>query len=208
MAVTDAYFTAAQYRSAISKSDTGDDAQIAIDAVSISNYIARRIGRFFTRDSATVPRVYLPDYLDGSSGRTLIIHDLAIKVGLIVTIDTNGDGAFTDETALVLDTDYILQPEDAEFGPEPAPWTRIELAPWGSYRYWPRRKRVQVMASFGWPAIPTAVQRGAIDLCAIMRLESPRARREFMNIDQAVEMSPEAQRIVWNLIKTYRRVRF
>lgn len=197
MAVTDAYATAVQYRGIISKSDIADDAAILVDLTAISRYMEGRLGRFFTQDAAAVSRLYVPS----ESTTVLRVDDLSAAPSS-VKIDDDDDGVFTDETALAA-ADYELCPLNADKGPEVYPWDSIRLTPWGSRSYFPAGVRVQVTAKFGWPAVPSAIQRACIHLTAILRLESPRATRRIQELDQVIETSPDAQRIIRQLTQQY-----
>ncbi len=203
MAVEDAYADATAYRDRTQKTDTGDDATIDLQLLAISRIIDRGTGRFFTRDVATVNRTYFVDPL-APNARMLLTDDIATKTGLIVTIDEANDGSFAGDPALVA-LDFELLPLNAEFGPEPKPWTSIHLASWGNRQFWPPGKRVQVAASFGWPAIPQSIIEGTIDATAQLRLETPRATQTIDSMGSIEKVSPTAASIVKTLIHAYMR---
>jgi len=132
MAVTDAYATAAEYRSVITKTDAGEDSEVLADLTAISRFLERRTGRFFNVDASDVTRIIVPGegYPEPSGGQTrLYIDDLSADPTSI-KIDEDDDGLFTDETGLA-STDYILGPQNADVGPEPSPYTHIDLTRWG-----------------------------------------------------------------------------
>src|SRR6185369_1791530 len=113
MAVTDPYATPQQYRAIVSKSDTGDDGEIAADLLAVSRYVDRCLGRFFTKDAAPVARVFtLPGslrrpvmtvplgwaesenpYVYGGWSRSIELDDL-VAAPTSVILDTDRDGLF------------------------------------------------------------------------------------------------------------------
>lgn len=217
MAIGDAYATPSQYRAVLDKTDTGEDAEIAEDLLAVSRYLDRALGRFFSRDTAPQARVYVvpaagrpwPGWAEaenpwryGGLVRVLYIDDL-VSVSS-VAVDQDRDGTF--ETTLA-PSDYELLPRDAALRPEPEPYTAIELLPWGSLPALSPGMRVRVEGIWGWPSVPMAVQRATIHLTGILRLESPRAQRQLQaGLETAIETSREAQSIVQELVRHYRRV--
>ncbi len=219
MAVTDAYATAAEYKLVVSKTDAGDDAEILVDLKAISRLIDRRLNRFFTQEAA-VTRIYMPKpqgsiragwaeaenpYVAGPLTRILYIDDLETLT--TIKIDEDRAGSFADETALAA-ADFELTPRNAPVGSDPEPYTAIELTEWGAKNAFPPGARVEVIGTWGWPAVPAAVARATIHLTGILRLESPRATRRIQeNMDSAFETSKAANDIISELIRNYRRVR-
>lgn len=199
MPVSDSYATAAQYRAILGKTDTSEDAEILDDLTAVSRYMDGKLGRFFTKDAAAVKRVYVPS----AASDTLWVDDLA-AAPTSIKVDEDLDGSFADETAYA-GTDYELRPLNAADGPETWPYTHIIIPPWSKKGNWPRGGRVEIDAVFGWPAVPKAIERATIHLTGILRLESPRATNRIVEIEDVVQASPEAQRIIWQLMKTYAR---
>lgn len=203
MPLSDAYSTAATYRALLSKSDTAEDPEILDDLTAVSRFLDYRLGRFFTKDAAVVARVYLPEI----ATLKLYVDDIASKTGLLVKVDEDLDGLFTDETAWAA-TDYRLLPLNADKEPEAKPWTAIEITPWGTKTRFARRYPVEVTATFGWPAVPKAIERATVHLTGILRLETPRATSRIPEgIEAAISASPEAQRILRELAGQYARPR-
>lgn len=220
MPIGDAYATAAEYRAVVQKTDTGQDAEIAQDLLAVSRYLERRLGRFFNKDTTAQERIYVappagralrPDWAEtenpwryGGLSRVLYIDDLA-QAPEAVSLDLDRDGVY--ETALAA-SDYELLPRNAPLGPEAAPYTAIELAPWGRFGGWPPGVRVKVRGIWGWPAVPAAIKRATIHLTALLRLETPRASRQMTaGLETALETSREAQSIVDELYRHYARLR-
>jgi hypothetical protein len=200
MAITDAYATAAAYKTRIGKTDSTLDVQILEDLTSISRYIESRVGRFFTLDASAVNRVYIKPRL--SDPTILHIDDLVVITS--ITIDTDNDGSFADETALV-SADYELLPRNAGLGPEVKPFTEILATAVGAQQTWPSGLRIEVSATFGWPAIPQTIINACIDVAAILRIESPRATRRIPEMGSAIEQSKESQDIVMAVVSAYRK---
>ncbi len=91
---------------------------------------------------------------------------LATTTGLSVATDLSGDGTF--ETSWTRDVDYEVAPVNAPFAsPNPQPWRQLRvigslLFPYPIIGIMARPERVQVTATWGWPAIPDAVKRATI----------------------------------------------
>jgi hypothetical protein len=199
LAVTDAYASAATYRGLISKTDTGEDAEILTDLTAISRYMERRLGRFFTTDADNVNRVYQAVQYSNQP-KSLFIDDL-VTVDHI-KVDTDDDGSFGDESAWAT-TDYELRPRNAADGPEPGPYTEVFIPPWSSKDLWGQH-RVEIGGKFGWPAVPSAIEQACVQLTGILRLETPRATRSVnVGAETVLETSRQAQEIVMALMTVY-----
>jgi len=201
MAVTDAYATAATYRGLVSKSDTGEDAEILTDLTAISRYMERRLGRWFTVDASAVARVYETTLLSNQP-KSLFIDDLVALTS--IKVDEDDDGSFADESAWA-STDYELLPHNATDGPEPGPYTQIHIPPWSSKDLWGNH-HVEITATFGWPTVPSAIEQACVQLTGILRLETPRATRSVnVGAETVLETSRAAQDIVTGLSAVYAR---
>ena len=207
MAITDAYATAAEYRARIDKSSNADDTELDLDLEAVSRYVEFRLKRFFNIDASDITRVFAV----GSQGacpprgwRSLWITDLAAAPSS-VKIDKAGTGVFTDETALA-SSDFELWPLNAPLGPEPKPYTRIDIPSWSSEAAWPHGARVQIVGTWGWPTVPAAIKRAVIDLTAILRIESPRATDRIPDeLASTVTTSPTGQAIVRQIMIAYEK---
>ena len=126
-----------------------------------------------------------------------------------VTIDSDNDGSFADETALSLTEftgDVIYHPLGGLLG-QSEPITGIEMTGNGTqYRSWPRNLMVQIIGKHGWPAIPDPIKAAVIQLTGILRLETARATNQITNVDTTIAASPPAQRIINDLMNAYRNV--
>lgn len=196
MAITDAYATAAQYRAVTGKTDTSQDAEILIDLKAVSRYLEGKMGRFFNKDADDVARIYIPE----NNLVSIAVNDLS-AAPTTVQVDTDDDGTYATTLAA---TDYELLPLNSDKGPEPWPFTRIGMTPWGNYSCFHRAVRVKVTAKFGWPAIPIAIQQATCNLTAILRLESPRATTRIAELDGVMETSQQAQNIIQQLTGQYK----
>jgi hypothetical protein len=197
MALGDPYATAAQYRAVI-KPDASDDqdASILTDLKAVSRYLEGKLGRVFNKDAADTTVLYVPD----RSGEVLSIGDYA-AAPTSVSLDLNGDGVAEE---LVDVGDYEMHELDALLRAEPWPYTHIVATRWGSRGSWSRGVRVALVGRRGWPAVPAGVHSATIQFTAIYRLESPRATRRIQELGDAIESSPDAQRILKALIDQYR----
>lgn len=205
MAVTDAYATAAQYRSAIGKDDTSEDTDVLTDLTAITRYLETRLQRFFTKDAAAVDRNYYMTRIVRKElrGELFYLPDDLVSVTTF-TSDENDDG--TAETAWTSGTDFLLWPRNAAVGSEPAPYQAL-FVPYASTTTlrWVPGRLATLNGVFGWPAVPSAIQRGTIHLTAILRLETPRAERQVSAIGEILGASSQAQGIIYDLIQNYAR---
>lgn len=215
MAVGDAYATKAQYKAVFAKTTAANDAEIDRDLLAVSRTIERELKRFFNVDVADVARDYwaptgggqvMPEaenpwrYCKGS--RELDIDDLVSLTSVLV--DDNGDG--TPETAYTVNSDFLLTPLNAPDGPEARPYLTLVLPEWSSKQAWPPGRLVRVTGKFGWPAVPKAIERACIELCGILRLESPRATNRIQEgMDAVIGTSRAAQTIITDLRRYYGR---
>jgi hypothetical protein len=142
------YITTAELKAfrEIELDDTVDDVQIGLAITAASRAVDRFCGRQF--GSAEQDRYYVASrdpshyyhqwYAD--------IDDIQTTDGLVVSVDTDGSGAYSD----VL-TDSILAPLNAEA--DGKPWTKIALS---------RSGNVKVHATFGWTDVPASVKQATL----------------------------------------------
>lgn len=205
MAIGDAYATVQDYRALTGKSSTDQDLQLQGDLLAVSRLLDRLTGHVetgFNKDEAAVKRIFLPDPY-APDAALLFVPPLA-AAPVSVKIDTDGDGLFTDETALAA-TDYQRLPLNAAAGPIARPWTALRLTRWAAtYASWPQHLHVEVDAVWGWPAVPDMVRRATVELVAILRIESPRATSQVNELQNVLEVSSAGQRVVRDLVATLR----
>lgn len=200
MSVDASYATAAQYRAVINATDSGKDPEIENDLAAVSRYIDGKLMRFFGKDNGPIARIYEIQ----ENQKSFWLDDIS-GVPIAVRMDLDCDGVF--ETTLE-STDFELLPLNADKGPEPRPFMSIRMTPWGKYGSFKAGARVEVTAKFGWPAVPKAIERAAIHLTAIVRLETPRATRRIPDLGESIEASPDAMSIIRQLMDRYKRVKY
>lgn len=142
------YITEAEVKATLTLDGTTfADADVvrAVDAANAA--VDQLFGRSFSLDGAASDRYYPVRRRHES---VLPIHDLTRTTTISVAVDANGDGIF--ETALVENTDYVLNPLNAEA--DGLPFEEIAMLksflPLG-------RRRVKVTGTFGWPAVPSQI---------------------------------------------------
>ena len=202
MTIGDAYGTAAQYRAKYNVvSTTGEYTDALLDRVigGVSRLIDSKVGRRagFQKDASAVARIYAPSSAIGPFHRLTIDDTVSVSS---ITVDEDQDNTFARTLAA---TDYELIDRDAATRPEPAPYHAIELTPWGNYRLFIPGARVKVTGVRGWPAVPSAITEAALELAAIVRVESPRATNRVNEMNQVISTSRAAQGIIEQLIAAY-----
>ena len=198
MAITDSYATTEEYRAKSGGTDAGGDEQISDDLEAVSRWLEHELGQFFNVDDEDVTRLYTP-----AQAASLWIDNLSADPTSI-KIDSDNDGDFSDETALAA-ADYELLPFNALVGPEPGPYTRIKLTPWGAKSSW-KNLRVQIIGKWGWPSVPRGVKESTIEFTRLWRMESPRATTQITELDGVVGMSRSAQSMLDKLMSKYKVV--
>jgi len=199
--LTEAYVTVPEYKARVTKTITTDDDEILAQLVAVSRFLDGKLGRSFGQDSAVATRTY-----DGNGRVRLWLDDISTSTGLIVVADLDGDYAFTDETALVLDTDFWLGPLGADKASEPSPWQFLEVHPLSTrLSVWPyQRRSVQVTAKFGWPAVPAAIKEWVVATTRQLRdLEESGFTLTLENIDTGIRMSPQSTHLLRDLERMY-----
>lgn len=99
-------------------------------------------------------------YTANECEQSLAIYDLNNSAGSTVSFDLDGDGTY--ETVLARNTDYYLEPQNAELTGKP--WNTITLRAQAG-RQWPQYQYgVQVVGSFGWATAPGQVT----EACSIL----------------------------------------
>lgn len=156
MAVTNGYATTAQLREQLG--DTGSKLTTALLERALnatSRAIDKHTGRRFWQDSVVQTRIYRPTESD-----IAWVDDISTKTGLIVKSDTTGDYSWAE--TWTIDTDFELEPENADKGDAAYAWWRIISIGTKSFIRSNRRKTLQVTAKFGWPAVPDEVEQACL----------------------------------------------
>lgn len=222
MALGDAYCDNVTYKAIIGKTSGDDDTEIDSQLLFVSRWVERFLGykeTGFNIDTAVANRIFYPrGYYSGNpeaenpwlgtrATRDLEVDPIATTTGLVITVDTDRDGSFADETALAA-TDYELRPLNADKSPEPRPWLVVHLPTWSTLAGWYPGSPVQVTAKFGWPAVPQAIVQLTAQLVAIWRLETPRATSQISaGFDTVIGTSGPAQSILKDVARSYKRTR-
>jgi hypothetical protein len=168
----------------------------------VTEHLIRRLGVNFNRVAAVSNRTFIARADALGNPPTLIdIDPIYSLTGLVITVDTDHDGSFADETAVV-STYYRLLPLNATDYDKP--YTQLEITPWGSQAYWPTGLPIQITALWGWPSVPEAVVEATIELVAIWRGTSLRATSRVNEFQQVVSSSRRAQSLLDELLSTYR----
>lgn len=140
ISIVNGYLTLAEAKSALDIGDTADDTHIelAIEAASraIDDWTSRR---FYTTAETR--------YYTAQVAHRLRVDDL-LTVDTLKT-DTSGTGTFS--TVL---SDFDLAPYNA--AADGRPYTNIELT---SSTFPATRRGVEIVGTFGWPALPTAIKQ-------------------------------------------------
>jgi hypothetical protein len=161
--ITNGYCTLDDVKAALRISDTVDDDRISLAVDAASRQIETECSRYFYQDAGVTDRRFV------SNDPWLVeVDDISTSTGLVVTSDYAGDGSFsTTWNAL----DYQLEPINNRMeGESPWPTTAIRairslyFPVWGGISY-PRpytQALVKVSARWGWPSVPTPIQKACI----------------------------------------------
>lgn len=130
-----------------------------IDSViqSASEQIELKCDRQFNKAIDATSRVYTPKL-----PRVITVDDFWTTEGLIIEIDTNGDGSFS---TVLVPSDYILEPLNGMVAGQPGwPFNRIRLrgssvlfGGWQGLCDW--YSSVRVTAKWGWATVPDNVKQ-------------------------------------------------
>jgi len=162
MTISNGYATLDSLKAVLSipLTDTVDDVALETSIEAASRQIEAHCGRGrkFWVDPVAVARKYFP-----GSPNEVEVHDISSVTGLIVKIDTGDDGSFA--STLTYGTDFEVHPINAAADSPARPFTKIRILAGSSAiisRVASGRPQVEVTAKYGWPAIPTAVERACI----------------------------------------------
>ena len=144
------YCTTAELKAHLRIDDSVDDTELGAVITATSRAIDKHCGQFFY--STTGARVYTP-----TSPGWVATHPIASTSGLSVVTGTDG----TYSTSWTLNTDYVLKPDNGlDDAGMTVPYSRLVAVTRG----FPVRPRptVEVTATFGWAAVPDAVNRACL----------------------------------------------
>ena len=195
MAITNGYTNLATIKLSLGITDTVDDSWLEVCVTAASRAIDNFTERVFYPTSAT--RVYIP-----YDNFLVEIDDLATLTTLKTS--TNVDGVF-DQTWGA--NDYQLEPLNGIAGGIPSPTTHIRAV--GDYWYPTagQEATVQVTGTFGWSAVPDAVEQACILQAAryFKRADSPMGVAGFdaMGVVRLSRIDPD----IATLLEPYCRIR-
>jgi hypothetical protein len=201
MTITNGYAPLADVKAALRITDNVDDGLLEISIEAASREIDGFCERFFYSESGT--RVYLPT--DG-----FLCHTDDIQTVTTLKTDTTGDGTF-DRTFAT--TDFQLSPLNGISGGIETPFNLITAV--GRFLfpvYEPknvdaRQASVQVVGTFGFASIPTAVKQACIILSMrqFTRYQSPQGVMGFgdLGVMRVGRVDPDVEK----LLMPFRRMR-
>jgi hypothetical protein len=198
MAITNGYATLAEAKAYLTISDSIDDTMLENMVEAASRSIDNIAGRRFYLDASASARLYR-----GTNPYILTVDDFGSTTGLILALDTGGDGTY--ETTLTFNTDYVVEPFNAiAIG---KPYTQItlvggQLLPWLLPNL---RPSVQLTAKWGFPTVPEDISQACLILTADMykRKDSVGGNLGISELG-AIRMSPLGRDIA-AMTRAYRR---
>lgn len=195
------YCTLSELKQALRITDQMDDSLLVTSIDAASRWIDGWCERSFTPASGTATRDFVP------SGRfePLYIDDATSVVS--VKIDDDLDYSFG--TTLVAGVDYQLEPVNGRADGITWPYYRIIPVEDGYWPTWDGRATVRVEATYGWPAVPDAVNMACIYQASRLytRFSSPAGVVSFGDMG-AIRVSRMLDPEVEALLSPYRRKQF
>lgn len=194
-----AYITANDLRGYIGSDTT--NFQATVD--SVVEVASRRVDHLCDRTFAQVDetRVFKP-----SGYWCLEVDDFYTTSGLVVKLDTGGDGTYA--TALTLDTDFVVEPANQRSGGLTG-YPYVELRSLGTYAFnytnavWSYRPYIwQVTASWGWSAVPEAVKH-ATTMIAAQYFKMKDAADGFVGLDGWGPTQPRELKQIRDILGPY-----
>jgi hypothetical protein len=159
VAVVNGYCTTAQLREHLEDTGTTLPAALLERAINASSRaIDRHCCRRFWLDSSTATRTYIVE-----DPLAAYVDDIGSRTGVVVKIGTDGT---TFPTTLTVDTDYILEPRNADkfASTDFDAYAFWQIRMIGSRRLYPfcDRPTLSVTARHGWSAVPSEVEEACI----------------------------------------------
>lgn len=153
MAITNGYCTLSDLKDVLRIIDNVDDLMLEARIAEASRVIDKHCDRRFFQDADVSVRVFAPATSD-----IVLTDDISTATGLIVKIDSQGDGTYARTLTA---SEYQVEPLNSFAAGEPASLIRSVAS------VFPTRRApagVQVTARWGWPSIPEPVQSAALIL--------------------------------------------
>lgn len=156
MTLVNAYCTVQDVRDQLDDTSSKLDASLIEKAVAAtSRAIDRYCGRRFWQDPAPIPRLFEP-----LESRLADVDDISTAAGLVVKVDSNGDGTYATTWT---PGDYQLRPLNADASGGAYAWRQIAAV--GGRTFLPTRlghPSLQITAQWGWSQIPDDIIEAAI----------------------------------------------
>ena len=196
MAITNGYCSLAEIKAALRISDSVDDALLELAVESASREIDASTERNFYSVNGT--RIYTP------RDSYFVETDDIVTITTLKTADA-ADGIFSTTWTT---SDYQLEPLNGIAGGVPVPYSFIRAV--GDYLYPTSggEATVQVVGTFGFATVPTAIKQATIILGSriFKRLDSPLGVAGFGDIGvmRVGKLDPDVEA----LIMPYKKVRF
>ncbi len=153
----DGYCTLADLRSAPllnwPATDTTQDQLMCDIITAVSRGIDQETGRKFYKDANDVTK-----YFTAIDPYDLFVDDI-VSVTSVATDSLDAPRTYGFTWAA---TDYDLYPYDAQQHSEQEPYRWIRKTPRGVYTFPAVAKGVKIVGKWGWPAIPTPIQKAAL----------------------------------------------
>jgi hypothetical protein len=198
MAITNGYATLSEVKAYLSIPDALDDTVLEQMTEAASRTIDKIANRRFYLDTNASARLYRV-----TNPICLFVDDIGSTTGLVVKTDDDGDGTY--ETTLTLNTDYLLDPLNAnQLG---RPWTQLTRLDYDEFpiplNY---RPGVQVTAKWGWPTVPDDINQACLILVADLfkRKDAPGGIVGLAELG-TIRLSPLGRDIA-AMVKPYRRL--
>ena len=198
MAITNGYATLTEVKLFLGITDSVDDTLLEGMVEAASRSIDRMANRRFYLDTNASARLYR-----ANDALQLFVDDIGSTTGLAVAVDSDGNGSY--DTALTLNTDYILDPITAPSLNRP--WNVVTIVSASAAFPAPLNYRpgVQVTAKWGWPSIPDDINQACMILTADLykRKDAPGGIIGLGDLG-AIRMSPVGRDIT-QMVRAYRR---
>lgn len=155
MAIGDPYATLPELKTRLGITDEMDDVALTAALATASRNVEKYTGRQFNLAEEATAR-----HFHRAAAHRVEVDDIATTDGLVVAVDTTGDGSYA---ATVAASAYLPEPVDGVVDGE-AGWPFSELTLLSGA--WPasstRRPPIRVTAQWGWPAVPPGVKEATI----------------------------------------------
>lgn len=151
------YVSAADLAAYVRITDNLDDAQLARAVTAASRAIDRHTRRQFGKTNTAEARYYSARWATRLGAWVVPIDDLMTTTGLVVELDTTGDGTYATEIA---SGTYVLRPRNAAADGEP--WTELALLSSASASPCGADGELRITATWGWTSVPVTVEEACL----------------------------------------------